>query len=133
MPTFPAVNLVAVVVAPMVTFAVAGIYWALVAPRLSARLGGAAEVERMPASGLAVAMATRFVLAYGMATVIAWAGATTAVGGLVVGLAAAVAFPLTILAGQTAFGRGTWRDFATLIPQLLIEYGLMGAILAVWR
>jgi hypothetical protein len=133
MPTFPAVNLVAVFVAPLVTFAVAGIYWALVAPRLSGLLGGATATERMPASGLAVALATRFVLAYGLAVVIVWAAATSAAGGLVVGLTAAIAFALTIVAGQTAFGRGTWRDYAALVPQLLIEYGLMGAILAAWR
>lgn len=133
MPVFPAVNLVAVVVAPVITFGVAGIFWALVAPRLSGLIGGTAETERMPASGLAVSLATRFVVAYGLAVVLAWAAATSAAGGVVVGLLAAIAFPLTILAGQTAFGRGTWREYAVLVPQLLIEYGLLGALLAVWR
>jgi hypothetical protein len=133
MPVFPSVNPVAVVVAPVIAFLVGGLYWVLVGPRLDRALGGTGSPEPMPAPALAVAFASRYVLAFGMAVVVGWAIATTAGGGVVVGVLCGIAFALTIVAGQTAFGRGTWREYATLTPQLLIEYGLMAAILAAWR
>ena len=133
MPAFPALNGIAVVVAPVITFLVGGLYWVLIGPRLDRALGGTGSAPAMPGSALVVAFATRFILAFGMAIAVGWAAATTAGGGAVVGVLCGIAFALTIIAGQTAFGRGTWREYATLTPQLLIEYGLMGAILAVWR
>jgi hypothetical protein len=131
--SIPPVNLAAVVLATVVISVVGFVYYAFVAPRLAPGLGGSEQPEATPARALAIATFSRFVIVLGMAVVVGWAAAATALAGAAVGLILAVANTLTITIGMVAFGRLSWRDYVLGVPQILAEWAIAGAILATVR
>jgi hypothetical protein len=129
----PQVNILAVVVAAIAVFVTGGLYWAVVAPAWSRRLGTPPEEARPTPGQFGIAFVTRVVVAYVLAVFAGWAGAREAGAGVEIGFLAWLGFVVTLAIGQAAFERRPWQVVAVALPESLIGYVLMGAIVGAWR
>lgn len=84
------------------------------------------------AGAYVVALAASFLMAYVLARVVDWAGATSFGDGLLVGLLTWVGFVATTIAVNGIFAGRTWRLWAIDSGYYLVNLLAMGAILAVW-
>ena len=135
MKNLPAPNLLAVVLAAVLAFAWGGLYWGLLSPRIARLVGYSTETPKMPASALVVGFVTRLVQAYGIAVILAVAGAdhagVAALGGAA--LFVVTAFPMMI--GEAAFGppSGSWARLAVAAPEAVVDFAILGAVATSWH
>jgi Protein of unknown function (DUF1761) len=128
----PPINILAVVVAAIVVFLVGGVYWAVFTPAWSRRLGTPAEEARPTPARLGVAFVTRIVVACVLAVFVGWAGAQGFAGGAEIGFLAWLGFVMPLALGQAAFEGKSWQVVAIGLPESLIGFVLMGAIVGAW-
>ena len=129
----PPVNLLAAIVAAAATFLTAGLYWAVFTPAYLRHLGRPAEEARPTPVQFGVAFVTRVLLAYVLAVFVGWAGARGVGAGAEIGFLAWLGFVIPLAVGQAAFERKPWQVLAIGLPESLIGFVLMGAIVGVWR
>ena len=132
MSAIPSVNLIAVLVAAVVSFVSGGIYWGIIANRLTKLLGGAPEPGKPPTAGLIAAFLTRMVVAYVLAIFLNYAGAQNTLAGAAFALLAWCGFVITINIGQAAFGQISWTTLIVNAGESLLGYALMGAVIGAW-
>lgn len=73
-------------------------------------------------------LASRIVVAYGLAVIIGFAGAKGFAAGLLVGALVYVAFPGMTLLAQANFGVIRWKDVRAALPEALVGFAVMGGI-----
>jgi hypothetical protein len=129
----PPINILAAVVAATVVFLVGGVYWAVFTPAYLRHLGRPAEEARPTPVQFGVAFVTRVLLAYVLAVFVGWAGARGVGAGAEIGFLAWLGFVIPLAVGQAAFERKPWQVLAIGLPESLIGFVLMGAIVGVWR
>ena len=129
----PPVNLLAVVVAAVVAFAIGGAYWAVFTPVFLRRLGRPAEEARPTPAQLSIAFVTRVVVAYFLAVFALWAAVRGFGGGAEIGFLAWLGLLVPPLLGQAAFERKPWQVVAIGLPESLAVYVVTGAIVGAWR
>ena len=129
----PPVNLLAVIVAAVAFFLTGGVYWAVFTPAWLHRLGRPPEEARPTPVQLSVAFVTRVLLAYVLAVFVVWAGAQGAGAGAEIGLLAWLGFVIPPTLGQAVFERKPWQVVAIGLPESLIGFVLVGAIVGAWR
>ncbi len=132
MSAIPSVNLIAVVVAAMVSFVSGGIYWGVIANPLTKLLGKVPEQDKMPPAALIASFLTRVVVAYVLAIFLNYADAQNALAGAAIALLAWIGFVITISIGQAAFRQISWTQFIVNAVESLLGYVLMGAIIGAW-
>ena len=132
MSAIPSVNLIAVLVAAVVSFVSGGIYWGVIANPLTKLLGKVPEEVKMPPAALIVAFLTRVVLTYVLAIFLNYAGAQNALAGAALALLAWCGFVITISIGQAAFGWMSWTRLVVGAGESLLGYALMGAVIGAW-
>ena len=132
MSAIPSVNLIAVLVAAVVSFVSGGIYWGVIANPLTKLLGKVPEQVKMPPAALIAAFLTRVVLTYVLAIFLNYAGAQNALAGAALALLAWCGFVITISIGQAAFGWMSWTRLVVGGGESLIGYALMGAVIGAW-
>ncbi len=133
MVALPSVNLFAVVVAAAVVLVIGGAYWALLAPAFSRRLGRPSEDARPTPAQLSIAFVTRAVVAYFLAVLVGWTALKGIGGGAEIGFLAWLGLVLPLIIGQAAFERKPWQTVVIALPESLMGYVVMGAIVGVWR
>lgn len=129
----PPVNILAAIVAAAAVFLTGGLYWAVLTPVWSRRLGRPPEEARPTPAGLVVAFVTRVVVACVLAVFAAWAGVRGADSGAEIGFLAWLGFVVPLAIGQAAFERRPWQATAIGLAESLIGFVLMGAIVGAWR
>jgi len=132
MSAIPSVNLIAVLVAAVVSFVSGGIYWGVIANPLTKLLGKVPEQVKMPPAALIAAFLTRVVLTYVLAIFLNYAGAQNALAGAALALLAWCGFVITISIGQAAFGWMSWTRLVVGAGESLLGYALMGAVIGAW-
>ena len=132
MSAIPSVNLIAVLVAAVVSFVSGGIYWGVIANPLTKLLGKVPEQVKMPPAALITAFLTRVVLTYVLAIFLNYAGAQNALAGAALALLAWCGFVITISIGQAAFGWMSWTRLVVGAGESLLGYALMGAVIGAW-
>jgi len=132
MSAIPSVNLIAVLVAAVVSFVSGGIYWGVIANPLTKLLGKVPEQVKMPPAALIAAFLTRVVLTYVLAIFLTYAGAQNALAGAALALLAWCGFVITISIGQAAFGWMSWTRLVVGAGESLLGYALMGAVIGAW-
>ena len=132
MSAIPSVNLIAVLVAAVVSFVSGGIYWGVIANPLTKLLGKVPENVKMPPAGLIASFLTRVLVAYVLAIFLNYAGAQNALAGAALALLAWCGFVLTISIGQAAFGWMSWTRLVVGAGESLLGYALMGAVIGAW-
>ena len=132
MSAIPSVNLIAVLVAAVVSFVSGGIYWGVIANPLTKLLGKVPEEVKMPPAALIAAFLTRVVLTYVLAIFLNYAGAQNALAGAALALLAWCGFVITISIGQAAFGWMSWTRLVVGAGESLLGYALMGAVIGAW-
>ena len=132
MSAIPSVNLIAVLVAAVVSFVSGGIYWGVIANPLTKLLGGVPEQGKMPPAALIASFLTRVVVAYVLAIFLNYAGAQSALAGAAFALLAWCGFVITISIGQAAFGWMSWTRLIVGAGASLLAYALMGAVIGAW-
>lgn len=129
----PQVNLLAAIVAAVVVFLISGLYWAVLTPAYLRRLGRPPEEARPTPAQLGVAFVTRVLLAWVLAVFVGWAGAREVGAGAEIGFLAWLGFVIPLAVGQAAFERKPWQVLAIGLPESLIGFVLVGAIVGAWR
>ena len=129
----PEVNLLAVIVAAVAFFITGGVYWAVFTPAWLRRLGRPPEEARPTPAQLGVAFVTRVLLAYVLAVFVVWGGAQGAGAGAEIGILAWLGFVVPPTLGQAVFERKPWQVVAIGLPESLIGFVMVGAILGAWR
>ena len=132
MSAIPSVNLIAVLVAAVVTFFSGGIYYGVIANPLTKLLGKVPEEVKMPPAALITDFLTRVVLTYVLAIFLNYAGAQNALAGAAFALLAWCGFVITINIGQAAFGQISWTTTIVNAGESLLGYVLMGAVIGAW-
>lgn len=128
----PPVNVLAAVVAAAAVFLIGGLYWAVFTPAWSRRLGTSPDEARPTPARLGIAFVTRIVVACMLAVFVGWTGAQGAGGGAEIGLLAWLGFVIPLGVGQAAFERKPWQVVAIGLPESLIGFVGMGAIVGAW-
>ena len=132
MSAIPSVNLIAVLVAAVVSFVSGSVYWGVIANPLTKLLGEVPELGRPPIAGLIASFLTRVVVAYVLAIFLNYAGAQNALAGAALALLAWIGFVITISIGQAAFGWMSWTRLVVGAGESLLGYALMGAVFGAW-
>jgi len=132
MSAIPSVNLIAVLVAAVVSFVSGGIYWGVIANPLTKLLGKVPEEVKFPPAALIADFLTRVALTYVLAIFLYYAGAQNALAGAALALLAWFGFVLTISIGQAAFGWMSWTRLIVGSGESLLAYALMGAVIGAW-
>ena len=96
-------------------------------------LGKKKEELGNPGSAMIIATISSLVLAYVFAHFVSYTGATSVVGGLVVGFWAWLGFIVTTEALRTSFEGRSWTLFYLHVAYHLVEFLALGALFAVWR
>jgi Protein of unknown function (DUF1761) len=128
----PPINLIAAVAAAAAVFLIGGLYWAVFTPIWSRRLGTPPEEARPTPARLGVAFVTRVVVACVLAVFVGWTGAQGAGGGAEIGFLAWLGFVIPVGVGQAAFERKPWQVVVIGLPESLIGFVVMGAIVGAW-
>jgi hypothetical protein len=128
----PQVNILAAIVAAAAAFVVSGLYWGVLTPAYLRHLGRPPEEARPTPAQLGIALVTRVLLAWVLAVFVGWAGARGAGAGAEIGFLAWLGFVVPLALGQAAFERKPWQVLAIGLPESLIGFVLVGAILGVW-
>lgn len=128
----PKINLLAVLVAGVIHMVIGLVWfqrWAF--GNAWTRLTGKSltPAYRWIAAGVIAHQVMTFVLA----VIVVLAGATTALGGVVVGVMAWLGFVVTMLVGELIWEKIPFRLFLIRIGNQLVGFIVSGAILAVWR
>jgi hypothetical protein len=128
---FPAVNILLVLLAAVAAFGWAALYWLLISPGISRLAHVESAAATLGKSPLAVAFGTRVVQAFAVAVVLGYAGVSEPGPGAIGGVLVFVGTVLPFMASQAAFGVpwGTWSRFAVGVPEVLIGFAIMGAII----
>lgn len=84
-------------------------------------------------SAMAIMVVTALVAPYVMAHFVDYAQATTVSEGIVTALWLYVGFVVTVGASQFAFTRRSWKEFAISYGYQLVNFCIMGAVLASWQ
>jgi len=129
----PQVNLLAAVVAAMAAFLTGGLYWAFLTPAWLRYLGRPPEEARPTPAQLGVAFVSRVVLACILGVFVGWAGAQEVGAGAEIGFLAWLGFVIPPAVGQAAFERKPWQVLVIGLPESLIGFVLVGAIVGAWR
>ena len=135
MHALPAVSVLSVLAAAVAAFVVGGIYFAVVANRLTRLIGGTPDEGRWPAPALVAAFLTRGVAAFAIAVLVGYTGASGPIAGAVIGALAFCGFMLPLLIGQAAFGGrwGSWTNVAVGGLETLLGFAVMGAVVGTWQ
>ena len=129
----PHVNLLAALVAGTVVFVIGGAYWAVFTPAWSRHLGRPPEESRPTPVQLGLAFVTRVAIACALAVFVGWAGAQGVGAGAEIGFLAWLGLVLPLTIGQAAFERKPWRTLLIGLPEAMIGFVVMGAIVGAWR
>lgn len=135
MHAFPSLSIPAILLATFLSFAWGGLYWGLFSARIAKVVRLEADTQKMPPAALVVAFLTRVPLTFGIAAIMAFAGANTPGAGALGGAAVFCAIVLPIMIGQAAFGPpfGSWPRVAVGAPEALAGFAIMGAVGVLWR
>ncbi len=132
MPSFPHINLLAVLVSALESIGSGGVYWGVIANPLTRLLGGTPERVPMPPAALVAALLTRIVLATVLAIFLGYAGAKDLLTGVLLACLACIGFVLTYRIGQMAFWPMSWAGLIVGFGEVLLGFALMGAIIGAW-
>jgi len=132
------INLAAALVAGIVNMVVGAIWYAPpVFGNMWMKELGYKKGDKMGADNMGMAYGVTFVgalvMAYVLAVVVGYAGASTAVEGLMVGLWLWLGFSVTIPLNDVVFGKKTWRLYILNAAYYLVVLGINGIILATWK
>jgi hypothetical protein len=132
--TMPSVQVLGVLVAAVAGFIVGGVWFA--PPVFGTACLRALEISEQDAAktraaGIALAFVATLMTAYVLAILVRFAGATTALEGIVIGLLVWLAFAVAIHLPAANLERRP-RRFLIDVGHQFVVYLLMGAIVAVW-
>ncbi len=127
----PEVNVLAVVVATLATFVLGGAYYAVLGNQLTAN--AAAPGERPGWQVATVELARGLFLSAVVAGLAAQGDIGTATGGLVLGLALWVGFPVVLWAGAMFHERVPLRPAAIHAGDWLVKLLVVGLLVSVWQ
>lgn len=132
---FPTISMWGVLLATLVCFVWAGLYWAALSRPIARFVGLPMGAETLPLAALVVAFGTRLVLAFGFAAILGYAGVETFGAGVLAGAALSIVTLLPLLVGQAAFGQGSagWRSLAISVPDALLGCALLGGFVVLLR
>lgn len=128
----PDVQLAAVLAATVAAFASGATYYALLGDRLARVSGAAAAGGQPPIWTPAVELARCVVLTAVVAGLAAQGGIDAWAGGLALGLALWIGFPLVLWTGAVVHERAPWRLAAIHGGDWLVKLLLVAIIVAVW-
>jgi hypothetical protein len=94
-----------------------------------------ANTQKMPPVALVFAFGTRIVIAFGIATITAFAGVSNPGAGALSGAAIFAVTVLPFMIGQASFGPpfGSWPRLAVALPEVWVGFAIMGAAGVLWR
>jgi hypothetical protein len=129
----PALNYPAILAAAIAVFVFAAIYYGALAAE-GAKLGAVwAQRSRPPAWLLLLELIKAVVVATVVAGLIVLLGITDPIGGLELGLALWVAFPVVLLLGSVTQENVPWRLAAIHAGDWLVKLLVVAIIVGVWR
>ena len=131
-------NLVAALAAGVVSMVIGAIWYSpAVFGKIWMREIGMKETDAMAGSGMAQAYGITFVgallMGYVTAVVVHFAGASTAMEGLEVGLLLWLGFAVTIPLNDVVFGKKTTTLYMLNAAYYLVVLGINGILLALWK
>ena len=127
------INYLAVVVAAVVVFVFAAVYYSVMAGA-GKELGAAwAQGQRPDVRLIAVELAKSLVIALVVAVLVARIGIADAAGAIVLGLALWVAFPLMLLLGSVTRENVPWQLAAIHAGDWIVKLVVISVIAAIWR
>jgi amino acid permease len=130
----PDVNFIAVLVATVVAFVLGSAYYFAFADRLAAVSEAARSVEQPPAWQVAVVELVRNLVLSSVVGVLAvLADVDTFAGGLLLGLALWVGFPLVLWSGAVFHERTPWRLAVIHGGDWLVKLLAISVIVSVWQ
>lgn len=128
----PDLNLLAILVAAIVVFVIGFAYYAVFGARLAEVSEAAAEGEQPPPWKLAVEFSRGLILAAVIAGLAAEAEIDQWTGGLLLGLALWIGFPLVLWTGALIHENTHWRLAAIHAGDWLLKLPLVAVIVSAW-
>jgi hypothetical protein len=129
----PDVSLLAILVAAIVVFVSGFAYYAVLGEQLAAVSGAAATGEQPPPWTLAVEFSRGLILAAVIAGLAAEAEIDQWTGGLLLGLALWIGFPLVLWTGALIHENTPWKLAAIHAGDWLVKLLLVAVIVSVWQ
>lgn len=129
----PDVSLLAILVAAVAAFVLAGAYYAVLGAQLAGVSEAAAAGGTMPAWKLGVELLRGLVVAAVVAGVAAKAGIDAWSGGVLLGLVLWIGFPLVLWTGAVMHENAPVKLAAIHAGDWLVKLLAIGAIVSVWQ
>jgi Protein of unknown function (DUF1761) len=129
----PDVNALAVLVATIIAFLIGGAYYATLGDALAEVSEAAAAAEQPPPWKLAAELLRCLILAAVVAGLASQGEIDEWAGGLLLGLALWVGFPLVLMTGAVIHENMPWRLAAIHAGDWLVKLLAVGVIVSVWQ
>ena len=129
----PDVEILAVLAAAVAAFAIGGTYYSVFGEQLAAASEVAAAGEQPPPWVLAAELGRCLVLALVVAGLASQGEIDELAGGLALGLALWIGFPLVLWTGALIHENTPWRLAAIHAGDWLLKLLAVGALVSVWR
>ncbi len=129
----PDVEVLGVVAAAVAAFAIGGTYYAVFGERLAAASDMAVAGEQLPPWVVAAELGRCVVLALVVAGLAAQGEIDEPGGGLALGLALWIGFPLVLWTGAVLHENTPWRPAAIHAGDWLLKLLVVGVLVSVWQ
>jgi len=129
----PDVEILAVLAAAVAAFAIGGTYYSVFGEQLAAASEAAAAGEQPPPWVLAAELGRCLILALVVAGLASQGEIDELAGGLALGLALWIGFPLVLWTGALIHENTPWRLAAIHAGDWLLKLLAVGALVSVWR
>jgi len=126
-------NYAAVVVAGVVVFVFAAVYYSLLSRQRAALSAAAAERGRPPAWLLVLELAKALLVAFVVAGLVSLLGTSDWTGALELGCALWIAFPVVLLLGSVTQENVPWKLAAIHAGDWLAKLLIIAVIVSIWR
>jgi len=129
----PEVNLVTVLVAAVAAFVLAGVYYGILGGQLAAASDTAAAAGSMPPWKVAVELSRGLLVAGVVAGLASAAGIDGWTGGLLLGLALWIGFPIVLWIGAVMHEGTSWKVATIHAGDWLVKLLAVAVIVASWQ
>ena len=129
----PDVEILAVLAAAVAAFAIGGTYYTVFGEQLAAASDAVAAGEQSPPWVLAAELGRCLVLALVVAGLASQGEIDELAGGLALGLALWIGFPLVLWTGAVIHENTTWRLAAIHAGDWLLKLLVVGVLVSVWQ
>ena len=129
----PEVHILAVLAGAVAAFGLGAAYYGVLGERLAEAGGGAAATESFPPWKVAVELVRCLILAAVVAGLAAQSEIGDWTGGVLLGVALWVGFPVVLWTGAMIHENTPWRAAAIHAGDWLVKLIVVGAIVAVWQ